>query len=604
MNIEEILSIAVQKAKDTNVILQKSKSINDGLESVKMVEAIKPHAVKGVFPENLFKHRSPNQTEKEAKYIKENYKNVTLPIFLEYINTITRCYGDGNWSITYKEDKPKYAENTFKKYVESELPTYTSLEQFQKFVLPTIKTMDANGYLTVRPKYIDYIEDESGDFIVNSQELYKPSVNYFESKEVIEVEENIYALFLSKEKSAVRYYDKDENSGSVFELYTKDEVYFIKQVGNKIDNKFEVELFFQHNENELPITQLKGIPTIDGDDILWQSPFLYSVDLLDLVAINANWLQASVNSCVFPVKVMYGSPCEFKDTEGQMCQGGYITNIDGLRKECTSCNGIGLKSRISPIGTLLLNPTTKFEAGEDKSTQDPLRYISPEVHTLEFLSEKIEKDRLEAKQILHIRNKNSKTQTVNDITATEVFDDAKAMTAFVKPISDQMFDIYYFCLKHIGKQRYFEDFEMPDLSYPKSFDFKTPEDYLIDVNNALKANLPPSFVQTILMQYINSFYADNTIVTKIFKLIASADRIFGLTQNEITLQLAKGTIAKWEQILNTSIFNFISDLIREDNKFLDLELQQQIDKLYEKAKSVADEINSTTDIYNSLLPTA
>lgn len=610
MTEEEIISFALQKSIDANEILLKKKSDEIGQhdlykESVKMAEHISYHAVKGKFPTELFKHRSPNQTEKEAKYIEDNYKQHTLPVFIDYISTITRPFGDGNWSIAYKEDKEVYksTENTFQSYVENELPIYGSLENFVKFILPSIKSIDANGFITVRPKDIDYIPNEEGELVVDGESLYKPTIFYFKSKDVVCYEHNKYYLFLSKEKSVVTFGGKKQQTGSVFELYTKEAVYFIKQFGVKIDNTFEVAEYYRHELGQIPAHQLMGVPNIKGDEILWQSPYLYAVDLLDIVATNANWLQASINKCVYPHVVMFGNICEFKDSDGNQCQGGYLYP-EGKKTTCSNCNGQGLTSRLSPLGTLLLAPTTKFEPGEEKSLQDPLRFISPEVHTLEFIEKKVENDTLKARSILHLRNKNSSTVTIGDKTATEVFDDAKATSSFVMPISNQIFTLYEWTSTMIGLQRYGEDFEAPEFSYPKTCDFKSPEDYLVDIGNAIKNNLPPSFIQTILMQYINSYYGDNTKANSIFKLVIQADRLFGLSQDEINMKMAKGTVAKWEDILHTSVLNFINDLIMEDEKFTEKSIEEQIELLHKIAQTKADDISGVdlTDLTGTTLP--
>lgn len=611
MEEEEILSKSLLLASETTKKMFQKKTDDIGIhdlyaESVEMQTHISYHAVKGVFPEKLFKFRSPNETEKESKYIKDNYKQLTLPVFIDYLSTITRPFGDGNWSIEYKEDNAdvKTADKTFQKYVESELPIYGSLENFVKFILPTIKSIDANGFLTVRPYNIKYIETEEGS-VVDSSELYNPTIYYFDSKSVVDYEINEYYIFLSKEKSIVTHGNKQVKEGNIFELYTKDAVYFIKQIGIKNDFKFDIELYYKHDLNDCQVHQLKGIPNLKGDKLLWQSPFLYAVDLLDLVATNGNWLQAMINSSVFPVKVMFGSPCEFRDSYGNVCQEGIIT-VEGVPKTCSQCNGIGLKSRISPLGTLLLNPTTKFQVGEEKSNQDPLKYISPEVHTLEFIDKKVYSDETKARGILHLRTKNSSTVTDGEkkVTATEVFDDAKGMTAFVKPISDQIFEIYEWLCKIIGTQRYGESFDAPALSYPKTFDFKNPEDYLQDVANATANNLPPSFIQTILLQYINSFYGDNVKATNIFKLVVFADRLFGISQDEINMQLARGTVAKWESILHTSVMSFINDSIEKNPKFIENKIELQVKELQDMAKEKADEIASPTVVSNIYNPDA
>lgn len=600
MTEKEIISNSVATAISANEKLSKKRDasvcLHDLYEpSVEMVEHISYHAVKGVFPEKLFKHRSPNETKAESDYIRANYKQLTLPVFVDYISTICRPMGDGNWSIDYKEDSPEYktANKTFQQYVEGGIPQFGSLEYYVKSILPTIKSIDANGFLAVRPYEIKYTKDEEGNVSVDSSELNEPTVFYFESKSVVDYKQNEYYLFISEEKSEVRYGGKLQKSGSVYELYTKEAVYFIVQVGEKIDNKFNVREFYRHGLGSCQVHQLMGIPHLKDGKILWQSPFLYATDLLDLVATNGNWEQAMINSCVFPVKVMFGSPCEFRDSEHRTCQGGII-NIDGKDTTCPACNGQGLKSRLSPLGTLLIAPKSKFSEGEVASTQDPLKYISPEVHTLEFVHKKVESDTLKARSILKLRNKNTAVQT-NDgtITATEVVDDAKGMYAFIKPISDQIFQLYEFLLKSIGQQRYGDKFVMPSLSYPKTFDFKSAEDYLNDIKNATENGLPPSFIKIILMQYINAFYGDSEMVNRIFKLIDAADKLFGLSQDEINMKLAKGTASKWQDILHYSILNFINDSIRSDKNFMDKKIEDQVVMLEQMAKDSESKINES-----------
>lgn len=608
MTDEEILSKSISLSVEANKKLAKKECV--GLhdlshESVEMAESISYHAVKGVFPEKIFKHRSPNETQKESDYIKANYKQITFPVFNDYIATIGRPMGDGNWSIHYNEDKDEYktANKTFQAYVETGMPTYGSLEGFIKFILPSIKSIDANGFLAIRPKEIKYSEvEENGEKVrvVDSSELHEPTIFFYESKNVVDFEKDEYYLFLSKEKSEVIWGGRPQMTGSIYELYTKDAVYFIIQYGQKNENLFITELFYQHNLDECPVHQLMGVPHLKCDKILWQSPFYYSCDLLDLVATNSNWMQAMINKCVFPVQVMFGSVCDFRDSHGEVCQDGVIIH-DGKTTTCPSCHGQGVKSRISPLGTLLINPATKFEPGEEKSSLPPLQYVSPEVHTLEFIHKKVESDTLKARSILKLRNKNTTVNTSDgQITATEITDDAKSMQAFIKPISDQIFTIYEFCLKMIGKQRYGESFIPPALSYPKTFDFKSAEDYLNDISNAIKIGLPPSFIQTILMQYINAYYGDNEKANKIFKLVIYADKLFGLSQDDINMKLSKGTAAKWEDILHSSALNIINEAVLEDEKFTEKDIESQVEEIISRAKAIESEISSESllKIYN------
>lgn len=551
--------------------------------SVEMAEHISYHAVKGVFPEKIFKYRSPNQTEAEAKYIKENYKQYTLPLFVDYVSTITRPFGDGNWDITYGDN------DDFKEYVTSKLPIYGSLENFIKYVVPSVKTIDANGFIAVRPRTIETITSEEGEVYVDDTKKFEPTPFIFESKSVIDYEENEYYLFLSKEKTKVKYNSKIVKEGLLFELYTKDAVFFIEQIGDKTDWQFQTREFYRHDLNTIPVTQLKGIPHLKGDEILWQSPFLYTVDLLDVVTMNANWLQASINKCVYPHVVMFGSVCDYKDSNGISCNDGKLL-IEGVSHTCPSCNGQGIKSRLSPLGTLLLNPSSKFDAGEVQSSQEPLKFVSPDVTTLQYIGEKIESDLEKARKILHLQTSNSQVKGSENMTATGMVIDNKAMYSFVKPISDQIFDIYYFCLEMIGLQRDGESFVVPELNYPKTFDFKSAEDYLIDISNAISNNLPPSFIQVVLYKYISSYYGEGNEATKVFSIIANADRLFGMTNDEINIGIAKGTISNLESIIHSSILYFIKQLQNEDENFLDKELSDQIEAIKNKAIKKEKEI--------------
>lgn len=599
--ISKALSIAKQVAKQANG--GPVTGIHPLYEiSVEMMKSISYHAKKGVFPEALFTDSSPNSTPQEINYIKENYKQPTLTVFVDYIGTITRPWGDGNWSIVYKEDAGAFLKmgSTFQKYVEKELPKYKSLEDFMKFILPSIKTIDSMGFVGVRPMAIDYVINEKGKEVIDSRQLFKPTIFYYDSTRVIDYSENEYYLFLSKEKCTT----KDGKEGYIFELYMKGEIYFIRQTGNQRDWKFEaIEYFVTPGSNEIAVHQLMGIPTIpntDTESLLWQSPFLYATDNLDLVLINSNWLQASVKKCVYPHVVMLGNDCDFKTKEGFQCIEGTVKNSEGAKSVCPQCNGSGLKSRLSPLGVLLIKPSSRFSDGDGKSTgasTPPLQFISPDVESLKFLKSKIAEDELRGRSILKLRNKNnSAVITKDDVTATEIRDDEKSLTAFVKPVSDQSFTLYEFFLRNLGIQRYSDQFREPILSTPKTFDFKTPEDYLKDIADAMANNLPPSFQQVLLHQYIASFYGDNTKTIAIFKLIMKADRLWGLTQDEINIKMAKQTISKWQDVLHSSAIYFINKLIESDPKFLEKEIKTQIEDLQKLAKDETKNIiNDSVD---------
>jgi hypothetical protein len=553
-------------------------------QSCEMYDSISIHAVKGKFPDKLFAERSPNQTDQEFEYIRKNYKQFTLPVFTDFINTIQNCFADGNWSISYREPVNEVEKKeTFKDYVEGGIKTFGSLENFVKFILPNIKTIDANGYVAIRPYEIPTIENGQGELVV-SDELYEPTPYYFKCSQVVAKKENEYLLVLSNEKSEVKTGNTTKKVGYVFEFYTKNEIYKIKQIGRQSDQDFIEEIWLKHDLNKLQATPLMGLPQIDGETLFWQSPFIYATDILDVIATNANILQLIINNCAFPIKAMYGTPCDFTDTEnGVVCIDGEL-NYPAGQKPCHKCGGTGLKNRLSPLGVLLLNPKGKTTDGDSSLSQKPIEFYAPSTEILEFVDKKIDKDFEKAYKNLHLHTSNSQVQGSQDMTATGTFAELKAKSAFIKPISDQMFSIWDFMNECIGKQRYGADFEKPTLVYPKSFDFKTPEDYLNELSEAISKGLPPAIQQLILMRYIDSVYSDSEKTPIVFRLIIAADRLFGMTNADIALKLARQTVSKEESILHDSALLFIMDLEREDPKFFEKDLSYQVEKLKDMAK--------------------
>ena len=579
-------------------------------------DRIRIHSEVNYYPERLFKFRSPNETEPEHKYRKDNYKNITLPVFMDYISTITRGWSDNNWNIEYQEDENVFvaADSSLQKYIEQEIKYYGSIENFMKFVLPQIKTTDANGCIAVRPHDIPFLRDENGQVIVDGEgkpsidetALYEPTPYYYASWQKVSFEPDEFYLFELTEKSKVEFGNAEKLMGMVYEFYDEQNIWKIKQVGKYTEWKFEAILIYNHAWGRVPVTELKGVPKIVDNKIIWQSPFLFSCDLLDLVTLNNSNLQLSINTTVFPYRVMYGDICEFEDDAGNRCQEGYLFP-EGVRKICSHCNGSGLKSRVSPLGVLLLRPPSRESEGDSKFTNKPMEYISPDVSSLKFLEEKIARDTEKARQILHLHTSNTEVKGSENMTATGMALDMQALYSFVKTVSDQSFQLFEFIIDAIGWMRYGDSYKKPVIIYPNTFDFKTEADYLAEISNAQKAGLPPFIIYTILYRYIQSVYYNEKVSADVFNLIVKTDRLVMFNNDDLALMVARGTAAKWEGILHDSAITFVGELNRENPKFLEQDFAKQQEQLIKKAKDKAAEIvpasaNAANAIINATAP--
>lgn len=588
-------------------------------------EHIRDHAVVGRFPEKLFAERSPNQTEKEQKYIRNTYKQVTLPVHVDYLSTVTRGDNPNNVSIKYeKEDTAYEGEKSLQTYLETGIKDYGSLEVWRKSVLPSIKSIDANGIICIKPYYIPTVtetEDAQEKTFIDPDKLLDPIPYYYCCEKIVSFSSDEYYLVEMEEKSMVNVGGtKDEPFGKIYEFIDEENIYRVEQYGKYNEGLFNIYLYFNHAEGVVPVTVLGGIPVIHYGMVIWQSPFLYATDLLDLVVLNHSNMQVSINSCVYPYAVAIGSVCNFDyhDRSGQInkCNDGWVYD-SSLAKDilCPSCEGAGLKDRRSPLGVLLLRPGTGDgrNPGEETFKNKPLEFISPEVHTLEFLAGKITKDEMKARQILHLGTSETDVKGSPDMTATKSFLDSQAMEAFSLSVLSQQFDITRFVIDRIGWQRYGEAYKKPSMPTPSSAEFLTAEDYAVKVSEAVKAQLPPFMIRSIILKYLQAVFYGQKESIAVFEIVTHADRILTMDSQDIAIGLSKGTIAKWEVILHDSSVALIQELILDgvegkEEPYLELPLGEKIDLLIAKAKekevsipSLSTGQPSTSDILNTLV---
>ena len=566
-----------------------------------MYDSILPHSRSDVYPEHLLSVRAPNQTDAQAQYIKANYKATTLSVFEDFRATISRAFADQNWSIRYNgEIDPRFGEETFQQYVNNEIEKFGSLEMFVKNMLPTLKLVDANGIIAIEPEDIEYFDEENGEEQMISNELLRPMPKYYNCKNIVGQKFGEYYLVICDDHSYVKVGSKMEESGIVLELYDSNAIYRIEQIGKKSDMTFgEPVLYFQHNLGYVPCIKLMGAPQLINDEIAFQSPFITAVPLLDQVILDESYLQMSKATSAFPFMVALGEICEFIDREGNKCNDGQIFDpVNGGYRTCGSCSGSGVKSRFSPTGMLLIKPRTSLSEGDTGLSGEYLKFVSPPMDTLTFLRSEIEQQMAKSRRILHLPSSDESGTIGEASTATGSLNKMRSLYAFIKPISDQLFTIYEFCLVTIGNMRYGELFGGVNLVYPTSFDISTPSDYLSVISEGMKAGVPPSITFSNVYNYIRAIHYTDDETSAIYDLIINADELLLMSNADVLARLASGTVEKWQDVLHNSAPQLVMELIRdyipteEFPTFLSLQMSEKIAQLRAKA---AEKIAVTLD---------
>lgn len=554
-------------------------------------ESVEIHAVKGMFPEKLFRLRSPNETDEEIKYRREAYKQTTLPVFIDYLGVQQRAFSDSNWSVEYAPDNDVYlkSEETFHAYVDK-----IELEKFIFDLVVPNKAIDGNAVLCIKPETIEPTAEGE------EQPLFEPKPYIYPTTSILSYQEHEFYMIDSGRKSAVSYGSVTEQSGYIIEFYDENSIWEAVQIGKKTDYNFTINLVFTHNSGKVPVKRLAGVATLVDNEIVWQSPFCYATDNLDLVALDNSNLQISKARTAFPIPVMYGIPCEFEDSSGNRCNGGSIMDEDGKVKTCTACGGSGLKTRLGVNRTVLLNPATPISEGETKLTQEPLKYVSPSPEILEFLRKEISEHEQRARKIMHLPDADENIKSNEGQTATGSGNKLKSLYAFIKPISDQVFDLYEFALNTIGWQRYGEYFNAPRVNRPIYFDFKTEADYIADIESARKAQLPSYAIRASILKYLQTFYFTDSISSMALKLIDHCDRLLGINNDEVTVMGAKGLVAPYEIIIHYSAWTLIDELLTDNPKFFEQDANVQKEQFVQRAKDKARELVATDEVVDAI----
>jgi hypothetical protein len=569
--------------------------------AAKMYDSILPHSRSDVYPEHLLSVRAPNQTDAQALYIKANYKATTLSVFEDFRSTISRAFADQNWSIRYNEElDERFGDETFQRFVNNEIEKFGSLEMFIKNMLPTLKLVDANGIIAIYPDDIEYLDDDEFNEPVIGNELLRPMPTYYNCKNIVGQKFGEYYLVISDDHSYVKNGSKMEETGIVLYLYDQNAIYKIEQTGKKSDMTFsEPVLYFQHNLGYVPCIKLMGAPQLINDEIAFQSPFITAVPLLDQVVLDESYLQMSKATSAFPFMVALGEICEFIDREGNKCNDGQIFDaVNGGYRTCGSCSGSGVKSRFSPSGMLLIKPKTSLSEGDSGLSGEYLKFVSPPMDTLTFLRAEIEQQMAKSRRILHLPSSDESGTIGESSTATGSLNKLRSLYAFIKPISDQLFTIYEFCLVTMGKMRYGDLFGGVNLVYPTSFDISTPSDYLAVISEGVKAGVPPSITFSNVYNYIRAIHYTDEETSAVYDLIINADELLLMSNADILARLASGTVEKWQDVLHNSGPQLIMELIRDfiptegAERFLDLPMSEQIAALRAKA---AEKIAVTLD---------
>lgn len=588
-------------------IVQAEKSANKSTphyyttyaRAVSQRDQIMAHADTEVFPERLFKERAPNQTDEQHQYVKANYRCTTNPVWQDYMTVVGRTFIDSNWSMNWPDEAKN--DDGLQEYCETEFPKYGSVEAFVKNIMLPLKGMDANGVIAVHPLPPKTITREDGEVIVNEAEYLQPAVFYYSSDRVLVREHDLF-IGVSSQRSVITVGQVQKREGRIMYAYTPDTIYRIIQVGKKEKPEYDISVWFEHNEGVTPAHELMGSAMMAEDgSIYWRSPFYFAVPLLDYALTTRNILQVSIANSAFPFRVLRASPCDFEDDNGK-CMGGVYTNYqDGNKSACKSCGGKGHRVPVSPTGEYQWLEPEGLSEGKGMSYK-PVEYIEPGTGAMTFVREQVDIDTNKARGILHLHTSANKASGQEAATATEVAMDYSTQFAFLRPIAEQIFDLFEWIINRVAWQRYGDYEQVPTIVRPQSFDFRSEGQLWADLAQARNAGAPPFIIHSIMHDLLSNRLSSDIDAQRVALSVMMVDELFTLTDAEVTARKATNTVEPWQVALHHAAYQYTMQLMAEDENWIRLDDKERADALREYAKAKAPAIQTlapASDIFGT-----
>lgn len=554
-------------------------------ESVKERDELAVHIEYGVFPDHLIRARSPNQTDAEFDYVKANFKQVTLPNYIDYENTIRRAMHESNWRIEFTEE-----DSDFGKYTRERIGELGDFVLWAQGLLPKIKTLDPMGIICTMPIRVPVVDGvgENGEpiIVIDPDTMVEPQPNYFPVDKVWGYEHSVWYCLLTNEKSKVRKGGKIVDEGYVMWVVDDQRCYRVAQTGDAYKLTFEISIHFEHEQGYPPCIFLMGTPALRDGRVIYQSSYLPAKPSFDTVLLDTTYLMMVKSNSTYPMRVMLGNDCDYVSHDMGRCVGGNMTYVgeDGgfaIRGKCPKCNGTGIAARLGPNGVLFVH---EMKRGDTTSTSvhDAMTFVEPTATTMDFLRREIVDQTNEGRKVMHLSAE--APMVGGDVkTATQSGIDVKATMAFIKPIAQQLFSVIDFTADSMAIQRYGKDAAegMYTLIPATSFDLRTEADYMAEI--VASSTLPPALRQPVFEGYINTRYAGDATMKAAYEAIILADRLFVLSPMEIAALQTQRAVEKWEVDLHNNALA-IYERLAQEVAFMGLDKFAKADRLKEAAR--------------------
>jgi hypothetical protein len=517
-------------------------------EWVRIYDEITVHT-QGKRPDKLIMTRRPYEDKGITDYRLESFQPITKDAINRAIQNLQRLFSNAEFRYRVDEriapylNASRWADRDFMGWISS-VVTRRMIE-------------DPNGAIVYWP---------SGEGLINPTIEIEIEPILILSRSIRKMDED-GIVWLSNERSEVRFGNKTVRDGNVFYAATKAGFFKYVQRGKKTDEKYEIVPHYIQEFEYAPFVLLQGeqvqIQSENGEEIsFYESYFSTYLPFANEAIRQFSDHQGVMVTAAFPIREMQPIECV---AEG--CRGGFIQDKNtGDRHKCGTCKGTGYIAPPSPYGVLV---RPKPNMGEEQSNVPALRYHSPDVAIVEYGEKNwrgLLKDAEHALNLLFIDEAQSGVAKTIDREDKEAAIDRIGSNIYNNIVRNSL--IIITDLRVLSSDRF-----DPQVFLPSTFRIKSEQDIIDELSQLKKDGAPEFIVSEVTRELMTRRYGNAPAMVRMVSLLAEFDPFFSMSTERKRDLYASGAITEAEYLFSLYAPQSLR-AISEEAEFMELTGQQ------------------------------
>lgn len=552
-------------------------------QTIERAEEIAVHA-DGHYPDKLLDERRPNESEAVLAYRRKIWKPKTKPTFIKVFNALQKIRRSQDWGINYPNNDDDFArivdKETLEKYCEENFPGFTSITNWVFSVLLRKFLIDANAVVVCLPM----------DFDIAPNEYLKPVLNIFDSENVIDYVEEDYVVLQNPLGATFKDDKGNIHLGKSIVIINTVELLKYDQVNLKGD--FVLTQQTPLGVDCLPAFKLRAVLTHHAmGHYMSESRIAGMLPELDEAVREYSDLQAAKVLHLFPER------WEYTQNECRTCKGtGRIKNDkwkNGMPAEyqysqCGSCEGHGY-TVAGPYSKILVKPTKVVE-GMSQVPLPPVGYAEKDSEIIKLMEQSVNNHLEAALSAINFDFINQSPIAQSGVAKSYDRDESKNVVhAIAEDIVWVMDKIYWMIARFRYGTLYAKDEikrMLPLIPVPERFDMLSSDTLQNEIKVAKEAKQNPVILNAMETEFAVKRFNTDDLVRRYLQLTLELDPLPNISEDDKQSRLSNKGITRETYIISSNIQQFIRRAILEDQKFVDMEVQKQMEVMSRYAKEV------------------